>query len=224
MAKSFHKGQWTVQLRNVRKLRKDLEDIKASNAKAVKATVSDMRARAPGAIASCVTAIYNIKKSEITPASGKSEKPKKMAGTIRVSGETIDEMTIIYTGRMLTPVHFGMTPKTPPKGKKYTLKQQVIKGESKVIGRYLNTRTPGGPYAKRSHNILMGTGAKSADKVSAIPFQRMSENRTDLKKFTTISMPQMITSDRVAPAIKERLSTMLKERLDHHMKRQLGTK
>ncbi|XCH78318.1 MAG: serine/arginine repetitive matrix protein 2 [Candidatus Dehalobacter alkaniphilus] len=224
MAKSFHKGQWTVQLRNAGKLRKDLDDIKASNAKAVKATVSDMRARAPGAIASCVTAIYNIKKSEITPASGKSEKPKKMAGSIRVSGETIDEMTITYTGRMLTPTHFGMTPKTPPKGKKYTLKQQVIKGESKVIGRYLNTRTPGGPYAKRSHNILMGTGAKSVDKVAAIPFQRMSENRTDLRKFTTISMPQMITSDRVAPSIKERLSNMLRERLDHHMKRQLGTK
>lgn len=224
MAKTSHRGTWSVRLKNYDKLQADLKALKTSSAKALKATVSDMRSRAPGAIASCVTGVFNIKKAEITPASGKSAKPKKMAGTITVRGETIDSMTLTYEGRLLTPVHFGMTPKTAPKGKKYTLKQQVIKGNTQVIGRYLNTRTPGGPYSQRSHNILMGTGASGAGKVGAIPFQRMSENRLDLKKFTTISMPQMITSDRVAPTIKDKLSAMLKDRLDHNMKRELGTK
>ncbi len=224
MAGSFHKGAWPVQIRNFEKLLGSIEEIQASSAKAIKYTISDIRKRAPGMIATQVTGIYNIKKSEITPASGKTSKPKKMAGRIRIAGETIDTMTIVYSGRLLTPVHFGMTPKTPPQGRKYTLRQQVIKGKKEIIGRYLATRTPGGPYSKRSHNILMGTGAKSADKVSAIPFQRMSENRTDLRKFTTISMPQMITSEKVAPIIKEGLDDLLRKRLDHHMKRQLGTK
>lgn len=224
MASSYHKGSWPVQIKNYEKLLGDIEGIKEGSEKAIKATISDMRARAPGMIATCVTGIFNIKKSEITPAGGKSAKPKKMAGSIRIKGETIDTMTITYEGRMLTPVHFGMTPKAAPKGKKYTLKQQVYKGKTEVIGRYLNTRTPGGPFAKRSHNILMGTGATAPGKVGAIPFQRMSEERTDIKKFTTISMPQMITSDKVAPLIKDKLSTTLKQRLEHNMQRQHGTK
>ena len=160
------------------------------------------------------------KKSEITPSG--SGKPKKMAGSIQVRGETIEEMTITYSGRLLTPVHFGMTPKTPPAGKSYTLKMQVVKGQKKVIGRYKNTRTPGGPYSERSHNILMGTGNTKADGVGYIPFQRMSRTRTDIQKFTTISVPQMITSDRTNEAIMLRLNTETSKRLEHHMKRALG--
>lgn len=34
-----------------------------------------------------------------------------MAGSIRITGETIEELTLVYKGRLLTPVHFGMTPK-----------------------------------------------------------------------------------------------------------------
>ena len=179
-----------------------------------------MKARAPGWIAQEVTAVYNIKKGEITPSSG--GKPKKMAGSIRITGETIEELTLVYKGRLLTPVHFGMTPKTAPPGKSYTLRMQVVKGQKKVIGRYLNTRTPGGPYSERSHNILMGTGNTKSEGTSWIPFQRMSKTRTDIKKLTTISVPQMITSDRTNEAIMLRLNTETAKRLDHHMKRALG--
>ena len=42
----------------------------------------------------------------------------------------------------------------------------------------------------------MGTGNTKSDGTSWIPFQRMSKTRTDIKKLTTISVPQMITSDR----------------------------
>ena len=123
---------------------------------------------------------------------------------------------------MLTPVHFGMTPKAPPSGRSYTLKAQILKGSKKVIGRYKNTRTKGGPYSQRSHWILMGTGNTKADGTSWIPFQRMSKTRTDIQKMTTISVPQMITSDRTNEAIMLRLNTETAKRLDHHMKRALG--
>lgn len=201
-----------MQVENFQKLMDTVAQIDEQGRKAVKATVRDVKARAPSWIAQEVTSVYNIKKGEITP-SGKNSS---------VSGETIEELTITYSGRMLTPVHFGMTPKTAPPGKSYTLRMQVVKGQKKVIGRYLNTRTPGGPYSERSHNILMGTGNTKAGGVSAIPFQRMSRTRTDIKKFTTISVPSMITSERTNEKIMTRLQEETAKRLQHNLDRALG--
>ena len=220
-----------MQVENFQKLMDTVAQIDEQGRKAVKATVRDVKARAPSWIAQEVTSVYNIKKGEITPSgknSGKpkkmagSGKPKEMAGSIQITGETIEELTITYSGRLLTPVHFGMTPKTAPPGKSYTLRMQVVKGQKKVIGRYLNTRTPGGPFSQRSHNILMGTGNTKSDGTSWIPFQRMSRTRTDIKKFTTISVPQMITSDRTNEAIMLRLNTETSKRLQHNLDRALG--
>lgn len=224
------KNSISAQLSNLQQLVADLEAIENGGKKAISNTIKDVKARAPGWIAQEVTAVYNIKKSEITPPG--SGKPKKMAGSIQITceaieelaitGETIEELAITYKGRLLTPVHFGMTPKAPPRGKSYTLKASVLKGQKKVIGRYLNTRTPGGPFSQRSHNILMGTGNTKSDGTSWIPFQRMSKTRTDIKKLTTISVPQMITSDRTNEAIMLRLNAETSKRLEHHMKRALG--
>ena len=214
------KNSISAQLSNLHQLVADLEAIENGGKKAISNTIKDVKARAPGWIAQEVTAVYNIKKSEITPSG--SGKPKKMAGSIQITGETIEELAITYSGRMLTPVHFGMTPKTAPPGKSYTLRMQVVKGQKKVIGRYLNTRTPGGPYSERSHNILMGTGNTKAGGVSAIPFQRMSRTRTDIKKFTTISVPSMITSERTNEKIMTRLQEETAKRLQHNLDRALG--
>lgn len=212
----------TMQVENLQKLMDTVNSIDEAGRKAVRNTVKDVKARAPGWIASEVVGVYNIKKSEITPASSKNAKPKKMAGTVRVTGETIEDLTITYEGRRLTPVHFGMTPKSPPVGRSYTLQMQVIKGQKKVIGRYLNTRTPGGPYSERSHNILMGTGNAKVDGVNWIPFQRQSKQRTDLKKFTAISVPQMITSEQTSGKITTKLQEETAKRLQHNLDRALG--
>ena len=214
------RGSISAQLSNLSQLVADLQAIEEGGRRAISSTVKDVKARAPGWIAQEVTSVYNIKKSEIVPSS--SGKPKKMAGSSHITGETIEELAITYKGRLLTPVHFGMTPKAPPHGKSYTLKVQVLKGQKKVIGRYKNTRTPGGPFSQRSHNILMGTGNTQEGGTNWIPFQRMSKTRTDIKKVTTISVPQMITSDRTNEAIMLRLNTETAKRLEHHMKRALG--
>lgn len=209
----------SMQIENFQQLLADVKAIEGAGKKAITNTLKDVKARAPGWIASEVVQVYNIKKGEITPSNGK---PKKMAGTIRVRGETFEELAFTYEGRLLTPVHFGMTPKAPPQGKSYTLKMQVIKGKKQVIGRYKNTRTPGGPFSKRSHNILMGTGNAKADGTNWIPFQRMSPVRTNIEKFTTISVPQMVTSERTHEAIMTKLTTETSKRLDHHLSRALG--
>lgn len=212
------RGDITMQIENFQKLKDTVIEIDNAGRKAVKNTVKDLKARAPGWIASEVVGVYNIKKSEITPSPNKSKKLKKMAGTIKVAGETIEEMTITYEGRMLTPIHFGMTPKVPPAGRSYTLRMQVIKGQKKVIGRYKNTRTRGGPYSDRSHNILIGTG----NSMNYIPFQRMSRQRSDLKKFTAISVPQMITSEMTSNNIMAKLQEETAKRFQHNLDRVLN--
>lgn len=217
----------TMQIEHFDGLLKQIRQLEDGGKKAVKNTVNDMKARAPSWVAAAVTTEYNISKKEIIPGSVKKGKngekvAVKQAGKIRITGETIETFQMVYEGRLLTPVHFGMTPKTPPPGKSYTLRMQVIKGKKKVIGRYLNTRTPGGPYSERSHNILMGTGADTSEKVSHIPFQRASKSRTDLHKFTTVSVPQMVDNEEVNEKILERLNTEAAKRLEHHMKRAIG--
>ncbi len=212
------RGDITMQIENFQKLKDTVIEIDNAGRKAVKNTVKDLKARAPGWIASEVVGVYNIKKSEITPSPNKSKKLKKMAGTIKVAGETIEEMTITYEGRMLTPIHFGMTPKVPPAGRSYTLRMQVIKGQKKVIGRYKNTRTRGGPYSDRSHNILIGTG----NSMNYIPFQRISRQRSDLKKFTAISVPQMITSEMTSNNIMAKLQEETAKRFQHNLDRVLN--
>lgn len=215
------RGSITTQVANFQKLLADVKAIENIGKNAITNTIKDVKARAPGWIASEVTQVYNIKKSEITPA-GKGAKPKKMAGAIKVKGETFEELAITYEGRLLTPVHFGMTPKAPPQGKSYTLKMQVVKGKKQVIGRYKNKRTPGGPFSERSHNILMGTGSTKAGGTTHIPFQRVSKRRLDLEKFSTVSVPQMITSDRTNDAIMAKLNEETSKRLEHHLNRAIG--
>lgn len=206
----------TFQIKDLEKLRQELQQINTNGEKAIAATVNDLKSRAPAWIAQEVVNVYNIKKSEITPSKDSS---KKKAGTIKITGETIKDLAIVYRGRLLTPVHFGMTPKTPPKGKKYTIKATILKGQKKNIGKYLTTRKKGGPYSERSHNILMSTGASTEEGTPYIPFQRMSKDRNDIKKFTTVSVPQMVGNAQVSEAIIKRLNEGAAERLQHNIDR-----
>jgi hypothetical protein len=45
----------------------------------------------------------------------------------------------------------------------------------------------------------------------------MSKRRNDIKKFTTLSIPQMITSEDVSKDIQETLNENVGKRLDHHL-------
>ena len=74
-----------MQVENFQKLMDTVAQIDEQGRKAVKATVRDVKARAPSWIAQEVTSVYNIKKGEITPSGKNSSKPKKMAGSVSVS-------------------------------------------------------------------------------------------------------------------------------------------
>ena len=72
-----------MQVENFQKLMDTVAQIDEQGRKAVKATVRDVKARAPSWIAQEVTSVYNIKKGEITPSGKNSGKPKKMAGSVK---------------------------------------------------------------------------------------------------------------------------------------------
>ena len=66
-----------MQIRSYRKLLGDLRAIVERTAKAIKATVKDIKARAPSWISKAVVGVYNINKSEVTPASSSARRPQK---------------------------------------------------------------------------------------------------------------------------------------------------
>lgn len=185
-----------AQIKNLQEVRKNLENIKAAGEKAVKRTVSDIRSRAPGWVSQEVAAVYGIKKGEINPA-GKGAK----AGSISVRGETIDNLQLVYSGRVLTPTHFGMTPRSRPasqpggRPRKYTVKAAVFKGQKKTLG----------------SNVFLGGSA-------SIPFKRVGSGRLPIKAVKTLSVPQMVDSDRVMPQVEKRLNEEIGKRLDNNVK------
>lgn len=185
-----------AQIKNLQEVRRNLENIKAAGEKAVKRTVSDIRSRAPGWVSQEVAAVYGIKKGEINPA-GKGAK----AGSISVHGETIDNLQLVYSGRVLTPTHFGMTPRSRPasqpggRPRKYTVKAAVFKGQKKTLG----------------SNVFLGGSA-------SIPFKRVGSGRLPIKAVKTLSVPQMVGSDRVMPQVEKRLNEEIEKRLDNNVK------
>ena len=199
---------------------KELEKLKGKSETVLKRTVSDLRTRAPGWIASEVAQVYGIKKGEITPS--KSGTGGKKAGSVLVAGETVDTLQIVYRGRVLTPTHFGMTPKAPKQS--YTLKAEIIRGNKATLGKVKkltkkqrrnigkNLRREGTRNSDSSPIMLMRTGS------TYIPFQRKSKDRKDVEAIKTLSLPQMVSSDRTKDKIDKALSDGLEKRLAQHSK------
>ena len=197
-------------------LQKKLDSMKKAPEKVIKRTMSDIRTRVPGWVATEVTKVYGIKKKEIT---------NHDVGKVKVEGSKPTKAKIRYTGRVLTPTHFGMSPTEPkPNRGAYTLKASVIKGQRTTLGKVKNltkkqrkamiynlTRS-GTRTSTRSPIMLMRTGG------TYIPFQRKSTRRSDVHAIKTISLPQMVSSERTKPGIQEAINTGLQKRLDQHMK------
>lgn len=210
------------QIRDYNILKKQLEDMKKAPETVLKRTVSDMRTRAPGWVATEVAKTYGVKKSEIT---------QNKIGKVKVEGGTVDKVKIKYTGRVLTPTHFNMSPKAPKADNgAYTLKATIIRGQRTTLGKKKkltkkqraalgkNFRGEGTRTSDHSPIMLMRTGASSADKTQYIPFQRKSPNRDNVEAIKTISLPQMVSSERTAPNITKAINEGLSKRLDQHMK------
>ena len=205
---------------------KELGDLRKASEKVIERTIADFKRRAPSWVAQEVVKEYNIQKSEIIPG---KDRDKGQAGSISAQGETLDSAVLVYEGRLLTPVHFGMSPKAPKQS--YTLKAQVIKGEKKTwskvkkltkkqranIGRnftHQSTRN-----SSRSPIMLMHTGNKREGGIDYIPFQRKGhrDNKPKLYVVKTVSVPQMVTNEKVGKNIENAINEKLGKRFNNHV-------
>lgn len=204
------------------KVKKSINDTKKNAEKALKATMSDIRTKAPGWVADEVIEVYGIKRVDIT---------KQRVGKVKVAGQKVYDAQIIYNGRVLTPTHFGMTPKKPRKGS-YTLEASIInngqkkihsevkkltKKQRKLLGK--NFTRSGTQSSEKSPIMLMHTGNAKEGGTNYIPFQRVSKNRKDIKAIKTLSLPQMVSSMRTAPQIQTTINENVEKRLEHNRKR-----
>lgn len=208
-------------IKNYKNVKKNLDKMRKAPKKVIERTMSDFRSRAPGWIGTEVAKAYNIKKAELQPGA-------KTIGTVKIKGDDVKSLRIEYKGRLLTHTHFGMSPTSPSPA--YSLKATVIKGQRKTLGKVKkltkkqrknigkNFTQSGTRSSNKSPIMLMHTGNKKAGGTSYIPFQRVSANRNDIKAIKTISMPQMVSNEKVAPNIQKAIEANMGKRIEHHMK------
>lgn len=194
--------QMDVKVPNFGKLVGSLKDLNKDIDKAVGRTIADCKQRGPAQVTKAVTEVYGIKKGDVTAAGKAAKGGAKTIGSIKVSGVTIDSVQLVYKGRVLTPTHFSMKPKKRPKrGEKYMVTAEIFKGKEKALG---------------SKVFLAPSGSAGT---TEIPFKRKTEKRLPIEAFRTVSIPQMITNEKVSADIKARMDELLDERLQHNTKR-----
>lgn len=227
--------QTEIRLEEIEELMSSLEgEDREAVKKAVNYTVRDIKGRAPGWIAAEVSSVYNIKKTEITPAKTDSGKNKK-AVSIHTSGDSLESVSLVYTGRALTPIHFSMSPKRPRNQKtsnKIAIPGSMINfagGGSSDVGMVSVPKK----YAI-SYEILKGKRWKAKGKQDySIPFlapvkagsdkyivfQRKGNSRTDMYSVRTVSVPQMIENKKAYDKISKKIREAADQRLHHHLDR-----
>lgn len=175
-------------------------------------TLKDMRSRVPGKVASAVTSVYGIKKSEIKC---KSNSFKRGAGKIYARGNDLASFELLYYGRSLTPLHFGMTPKQAPSSENSKgRKKYKVKAKIKKIAKTFKPDAPNG-------GVFLAPTQKTS---TILPWMRHSEKPLDITPIKTLSLPQMVDNERVREIINKDLGELCKKRFDNALKQHLNRK
>lgn len=169
-------------------------------------TLKDMVSRAPGKVASAVTKNYGIKKKEIKFK--KNFTKGKSVGHISAHGAKLSTLELYYAGRLLTPLHFGMTPKARPAGKKKYKVKAKIKKQLKAL--------PSKPPKSADGGMFLAPASKGS--ATVIPWFRYSKDPYDIKPVKTISLPQMVDNKDVRKEIRRGIDDLYHTRFDNHLK------
>ena len=210
----------TCQVKNYKLVKKKIDDMQKAPRKVMTSLTAEAKKRVPGWVATEVTKEYGVKKGEITG---------QAIGRVTPQGDSFKEVRIVYTGRVLTPTHFNMSPKEPNPGGAYSLKATIVKGERKTLGKVKKlTKKQRAELAKN----FTRSGSKNSDHSPImlmrangghyLPFQRKSTDRKDIEAVKTISLPQMVSSKRTEDGIQKAISENMGKRLEHYMNRYMG--
>ena len=196
----------------------DLRELADKSELAMRRTMGDIRKRGSTWIAKGVTKDYNLTTAKV-----------KELSKLKVTGDNLNEVTFNYSGRLLTPSHFKMSP-TAPKPGAYTIKATIKRGNRATIGRVKkltkkqrknigrNFQRKGTRNSPTSPPMLVGTGSKREGGTSHIPFQRTTQPGHYDKVIRTLSVPQMIQDGQgnTKPAVRESLSENIEKRFNHY--------
>lgn len=202
--------------KKINKIKKTLNDPSGAFTK----TLSDVKRRAPGKVADAVVENYWIKKKEIIPQNAKAKTKKKLAGSIKVKGEEIANLTIEYSGRLLTLTHFVFSPTKVPKERGYKVKEKIRK--TKKVTKPNKEKNKSNPFILKSpQGIVMPFQRRLDKKNKENPYYRKKDgsdgrmNQSVVSERTT-SLPQMVDDKKVREEINSKLGDLLHERFNHH--------
>ena len=179
---------------NIQNVIDGLEKEKALSKKVIERTVGDMRTRGPGWVSKAVREEYNISSKDVKEACH-AEK----AGSLSFGGTHVDDVALVYRGRVLTPTHFKMRPATrPPKPKLITA--EIRKGQRKTLS---------------SIAFLANSGREGSKQ---IPFQRTGKERLPIEAIKTLSVPQMVEdgNGNIKPKVEQAINENLEKRFEHY--------
>ena len=210
------------EVKNYKLIKKKIGDMQAAPRKVMTSLVAEAKKRVPGWVATEVAKSYGVKKGDITG---------QKIGRVTPQGTNLTDVRIVYTGRVLTPTHFNMSPKEPTPGGGYTLKASIVKGQRATLGKVKkltkkqraalgkNFTGTGTRQSDHSPIMLMHTGNTQEGGINYIPFQRKSVRRNDVAAIKTLSLPQMVSSKRTEDGIQRAIAEGLSKRLDHYTNR-----
>ena len=214
-----------VNFENLGEVLAGLDGKKADVAKAVNSTCKDFKSRAPAWISKAVTQQYTIKSGEVKD----SLKAKHNCGTTVLGGITLDDIRLEYRGKLLTFSHFKFTPREPRVKllkKRVLIPGQRTSSDSPVVWAHVHKQqnvsvtVKKGRKQKLSGKYLTNPFIAEMGKTPVVmPFQRTAQKRQEVKSMRSVSIPQMITNDKVAKDIDERINVELGKRLQHHLDR-----
>ena len=158
-----------------------------------------------------VTRVYNIKKKDVN---AESNRRYDQVGSIDLAGVAVPFFNVTYKSRqMLTPTHFGMTPKTRPGAM-----PPFVWGRRG--GRNYKVRWK--PFRAGGREVLTADSGLPAFIASAnnaeLAFARTSSEPKPLEVIKRLSVPIMIHDEKVAPQIQSEVEKRIAKELDRLMK------
>ncbi|MCH5315735.1 MAG: phage tail protein [Eubacterium sp.] len=198
------KGSMSINFTNHKQLKGKLQKIEKASTKALDSAIRDTVSRAPAQVTKAVTEKYNIKKSEMTAAGKQAKAGSKKIGTVKAAGHSLHSVALVYKGRRLTPLHFGMTPKAlPANGRRYKLKVQIFKGKKVPLK---------GPSDRP---VFLGSNKGGG----YIPFQRAGSKSHPIHSVKAVGIPQMIDNKDVRKKIDKYIGDTMIKRYEHQANR-----
>lgn len=140
---------------------------------------------------------YAIKQKEVKD-SLKKNKP----------GKTSLEASVASSGHTLSFAHFPFTPKTAKRSKRSAFDTAVMVTIKKPKGKIISRK-----------GFVASTGAKGEEKTQFNVFRRLGKSRLPIAPIRTLSIPQMITNEKVAEQVQQSAQEKLEERIDHEITR-----